>query len=247
MPEIKPVHTACKKCIFAEWEKNTQTGCFFNRTSKFDDVLEVYDDDSEFFVINGRKCNYFKEGETNEPLQDLALKLINKHKVRVTLFVYVVDLNQLAKIIHQINAQNHQFEKVYFVDYNKTGYELNALLRIFSISCDWQIIYPLEGFNLDEIPPFILNKANGLFTVWKTGNVDMPPNWVSFIDKKINEEVKQICLIKGNNNCHSGFTTMKIMMVNSGIYSFSHLEKFLDDEAAKDNKQHTILNMEDVY
>ena len=39
------VHTACKNCMFAVYEDNTQTGCYINRLEKYSDVLECYDEE----------------------------------------------------------------------------------------------------------------------------------------------------------------------------------------------------------
>lgn len=56
------IDTSCKNCILAVYDGKTQTGCIANRISKFDSVIEAYDDDKEFYVIN-RLCNYYRDSD----------------------------------------------------------------------------------------------------------------------------------------------------------------------------------------
>lgn len=58
--QINPIHTACKMCAFATYDNNTQIDCALGyidiyRNKKLD-ILEVYDADKEFYVINDKKC-----------------------------------------------------------------------------------------------------------------------------------------------------------------------------------------------
>ena len=74
---VAPLHTSCKECIFASYnpikingDKSEQDGCNIGRlipafnevpVKHVDpniDIVEVYDDEQEFFVINNLKCHY---------------------------------------------------------------------------------------------------------------------------------------------------------------------------------------------
>ena len=60
--KISLVHTPCKNCVAAVYKKDTQTGCYFKQLDKFEgNVLEVYDGEKEFFVIDKKKCMYYRE------------------------------------------------------------------------------------------------------------------------------------------------------------------------------------------
>ena len=55
------VKTLCRDCIFAEWDKNNQTGCSIGRLDKYKELDCVFDceegeEDKKFFMINGRYC-----------------------------------------------------------------------------------------------------------------------------------------------------------------------------------------------
>lgn len=59
------VQTSCKECVFASYEEKTQTACLADRLKHFEgDVIEVYDDDKEFYVIN-RACTFFRPSSWN--------------------------------------------------------------------------------------------------------------------------------------------------------------------------------------
>lgn len=63
---IHPVHTNCKNCVFAKYENNTQTSCHMGMIEEYKKknnscVLEVYDKEKEFYVINEKKCLGYKE------------------------------------------------------------------------------------------------------------------------------------------------------------------------------------------
>lgn len=60
--EIKNIHTSCQNCVFGVYQENskTQTDCELDLINLYGkDVLEAYNEDGEFYIINGRKC-YFK-------------------------------------------------------------------------------------------------------------------------------------------------------------------------------------------
>jgi len=70
---INVIHTPCKECIFAEFEGNTQVSCFLNKIEQYKklgiEILEVYDDAAEFYVINGKKCLWLRSKEWLEKNQ----------------------------------------------------------------------------------------------------------------------------------------------------------------------------------
>ena len=72
MSIIHAIHTPCKNCVFAKYEENTQTGCELDYIEKYknleSEILEVYDNDKEFYVINDKKCLGYREPKWFEQL-----------------------------------------------------------------------------------------------------------------------------------------------------------------------------------
>lgn len=62
MSQVHDIHTSCKNCIFALYNNITQTGCKLQKLELWEEqglqILEVYDEDKEFFVINDKRCPY---------------------------------------------------------------------------------------------------------------------------------------------------------------------------------------------
>lgn len=95
---ISPIHTACKQCVFAKYENKTQVDCYLDYISKFKDknlnILEVYDEDKEFYVINDKRCigykneNWLKTHELeNLPMSDRTKYYFDHNHIKYTLFI----------------------------------------------------------------------------------------------------------------------------------------------------------------
>ena len=60
MSTINAVHTPCKNCVFAIYDNITQTNCALHYLDIYRDkdieILEAYDNDKEFYIINNKKC-----------------------------------------------------------------------------------------------------------------------------------------------------------------------------------------------
>lgn len=65
MSKIDIIHTPCKSCVFAEYDGKTQISCFADQIEKYKnigiEILEAYDDTKEFFIINKKKCLFFRD------------------------------------------------------------------------------------------------------------------------------------------------------------------------------------------
>lgn len=117
MSQIKAIHTSCKNCVFATYEKDTQTGCHLDYINKYknvgSEILEVYDDFKEFYVINDKKClGYRENGWFNQfDLEDASLEEKIKKFKELNYISYCVgidlrnidSIDTLELIINQIN------------------------------------------------------------------------------------------------------------------------------------------------
>lgn len=111
--EEAQVQTSCKECVFALYEGKTQTACLANRLKHFEGaVVEAYDDDKEFYVIN-RACTFFRPSHWNEGKPD-----VGKARDEVTpSFGVFLDLSNslpedLPKTIESIKNINYDRSKI---------------------------------------------------------------------------------------------------------------------------------------
>lgn len=67
------LQTSCKDCILAEYNGITQIGCQANRISKFNNVIEAYDEEKEFYVID-KFCNYYRHNSAHTNIDKIKLE-----------------------------------------------------------------------------------------------------------------------------------------------------------------------------
>lgn len=80
--------TACKNCLFAVYDHKTQTGCQLGRVEKHiaeDNVMEVYDDDAEFYVIKGI-CNTVRQSEWNNGVANID-KVLSEARPKFDVYI----------------------------------------------------------------------------------------------------------------------------------------------------------------
>lgn len=135
---IDIIHTPCKNCTFAKFEQNTQTGCelgyldiYKNRSDL--EILEVYDESKEFFVINKKKCIGYREDKWFKQYGDQELSMeqkinlyFEKNKISYAMVINLKDANQtdLENIIDQIQKLSIKPEKIILVRYPPSNNEI---------------------------------------------------------------------------------------------------------------------------
>lgn len=145
--EIKPIHTPCKKCVFATYENNTQTSCFLNLLDKFKnnniEILEAYDEEKEFYIINDKKCvgyreeKYFESRKLNEKtLQDKADYVLDKLKLNYSITINIQNFTarQLTNISSQISQLSIKPTNLYVIRYkqDREKYSYNFIENFIS-------------------------------------------------------------------------------------------------------------------
>lgn len=117
MQQIKAIHTSCKNCVFAIYSENTQTGCNLDYINKYknvgSEILEVYDEFKEFYVINDKKCLGYRENnwfnQFNLSDADLEIKIKKFKELNYISYCVGIDLrninniSELELIINEIN------------------------------------------------------------------------------------------------------------------------------------------------
>jgi len=129
---IEAIHTPCKKCVFAKYDDKTQIGCELNYIDKFkelgSDILEVYDEDLEFYVINNKKCLGYRENSWFKKLglEDASIEEKKEHFLQNNHINYllVIDssslsLEDLEQIKISVLEVAYKPSKVIFIRYVK--------------------------------------------------------------------------------------------------------------------------------
>ena len=113
--------TACKNCVFAVYDGDTQVDCSMGRISKYQDlgmVIDAYDEEKEFYVINGI-CNVVRQSNWNHGVVD-ATKA--RQEVRPKFKVFVNASHMTESHVADVVKMHHD-----------TNFE-----------CEWSVLVPFD-------------------------------------------------------------------------------------------------------
>jgi len=243
------LHTACKGCVFAQYSEYTQTGCKIGVLDKYreiTDVLEAYDDDKEFYIINNRKCNsyrpntWFSAGSSLER-QKVVLAEENKFTYQV-IIPLVSDLNGLEKTLESLNLSIIKPVHVTVLNmlnqYRRVPKEIDDILEKF-VKTKWRVQTQLlslideHGFHdneelalIDNIMKFAVFAP--YYMVVHSGSV-VNRNLCSNINKALNEDLAVLPYIDGEPTVVNQFTH-KILQGNVASHLLDKINNLGEDK-----------------
>lgn len=157
MTQISGIHTPCKKCSFAKYEQKTQTGCYLEYLDIYknnnEEVIEAYDDEKEFFVINNKKCIGYREDTWFEK-RGIEINNINdkieKYKTSnyahyiATIDLKKIDLTKLKTICESLMSCDIKPQKIVVIRYQDTNKSfpyksIEDIFKTTNVSCLWRI------------------------------------------------------------------------------------------------------------
>ena len=157
MSQINIIHTPCKKCVFAKYNNNTQTDCHLGYISLYKntniEILEAYDEEKEFYIINNKKCIGYRENGWFEKrnLQDLSIeeKVIKFKENNFLHYMLCVNLENfteqtLLSFGSELSQLSIQPRKIIFIRYQnhdiKFSYDLiQKVLEEAKFKDKWRI------------------------------------------------------------------------------------------------------------
>jgi len=133
----RKLQTSCKNCTFAIYNELTQTGCSADRIEKFNksDIIEAYDNEKEFYVINNF-CNLYRPLSWNGGSPSLE-KAIAESALD---FDIMVDCNHISesfkdyliKTIPSISYYQDKLNINLFHDYSASSNIKSMVLDVYS-------------------------------------------------------------------------------------------------------------------
>lgn len=221
MSVIARIHTPCKTCVFAKYQNNTQIGCEAKYLEKYreknTEILEVYDNDKEFYIINNKKCIGYREagwftrfGMQNSTIQEKIDKVIESNKVSYCVMLdlkLISNIQEVEKILHELNNSQNRPQKIIIIKHNfqhKTeDFSYNSLRNVLSKlnNIEWRIQNMLHEKRDQEIIYEISNinkKYRVLFYIKNYS--DKIKDIISLANKKIYEDLSYFIAIKDAEN-----------------------------------------------
>lgn len=241
--QINKIHTPCKDCVFAKYQDNTQIDCELNYISKYKskniEILEAYDDDKEFYIINNKKCIGYRENKWFDQfgLKDssVEIKVDQFHKLNSLDFLLVVDLKkiepeQLEDILHQISKLETKPKNLIIIRYSdnpKFPYgALKDLLDKYAHGCKWRIQTILDpSLTYDNILKNIVSLNHNRFIAsLKRYSVEIQ-KLINHTNKVVHHDLDQFNVISNQDK--------SLTLFSRGLYSFETFNgrNLLDDES----------------
>lgn len=156
MTTVNTIHTPCKSCVFAIYDNQTQTGCSLSYLEGYKEeglLLEAYDEDKEFYIINSKKCIGYRENKwfdqfnmSNSTVEEKILKFYETNKLHYLLFIDLKNItyDQLDDICNQVSLSVSQPKKIIFIRHNNeildfTYEKIEKLIKKYNINYTWRI------------------------------------------------------------------------------------------------------------
>lgn len=222
MSLINSIHTPCKSCVFAIYDNITQTGCAVSYLDKYRskgaDILEVYDDEKEFFVINDKKCIGYRENKwfnkyelEHATIEEKIEKFQSTNHID---YLMVIDLKsfsdkELNDLTDALSMVEHKPNKTIFIRYqNDKNFPYEKIKKFFDttkINCKWRIQTMLDdSLSQKDTLHNITNLNKGYrFILWINKPVSVADSISDIVNKANNivyEELDPIVAIKNRES-----------------------------------------------
>jgi hypothetical protein len=219
MNEINAIHTPCKSCVFAVYDNQTQISCGLDYLAKYKknniEILEAYDEEKEFFIVNGKKCIGYRENKWFDQfnLQDASLEeKINQYKKTNQLnYLLIVDLKNMnfdnfQQACENISSLKIKPQKIIFLRYitKELSFTYDAMKKVFSdlnIDCPWRIqtILDTELTQQNILKDITQNNAKYRFITCLNSAYDKINNMIDYTHNLIHEDLGQFIVLSNED------------------------------------------------
>jgi hypothetical protein len=158
--KIDIIHTPCKSCVFAIYNGKTQISCELNKIEHYRnmgvEVLEVYDDSQEFFVLNKKRCLSLRNKEWYDKknltsINDAKSLVVQENELKYIAVIYFEEstsLDDFNKIIDSLINQKIKPKGIMVIREKYKTYS-TSIKDISPILNDLKIPWRLQNF-IDE-------------------------------------------------------------------------------------------------
>jgi len=160
---IHNIHTPCKQCVFAQYNGNTQKDCHLGYIEKYKtaniSIIEAYDNEKEFYIINDKKCIGYRENKWFDGLDleddSIQTKIDFYNQQNKLHYLVVVNLQffnteSLDKLFKELSRCSVQPQKIILVRYRNTKFpfeyaQIENIIKDNNINYQWRIQTMLDS------------------------------------------------------------------------------------------------------
>lgn len=234
------ITTSCKKCVFAEKEGKTQTGCSLGRLEKMIEQgvghIEAEDlEENEFYVLESACFSYREEAwEIANKGKDLQEVLEQENYVKVNFIVIIKDTEGLESTVNSILSQEKfSATQILLVNAGEADY-FDLIEKAQELLEDKDVKFKVQDVALELTDEEIIDAAftnviNGYYSVIECGK-EVPQDLIKTLNEALNEKLIKTSMVKGHDGIN-GLTVQcilhKFLFGNRGA---SLEKKILDGE-----------------
>lgn len=248
---IHSIHTPCKKCVFAKYDGITQTDCHISYLSKYREsnieILEAYDDEKEFYIINDKKCVGYREDKwfdqfdlTDTSIETKIKTYFDNNKLHYLMVVnlknFTIDL--LNDLFTDLAKTKVPPQKIILVRYRDPSLSFNydkieSIIKQHNISYPWRIQTMLDdSISYEEV----LHNATAINTKYRfIVSVSEPTENISSIidhaNKVVHTDLNQFVVISNAKKT--------IIIYSAGVYRFGLIQE--KQNILADDNNYTII------
>lgn len=185
------IQTPCKNCCFATYSGITQIGCDAGRLEKFEnigtDIIEAYDEEKEFKVIN-RRCQYYREAKW--PFSNNTNRLEHARKecdIKCQVICVAHNTANTLATLDGIINQTFQPRHISLINPKNNVIDLTKIRNLLQTSgIHWRIFVLQEDVKEYEI--HVLRKVRYPF-IWRVDSPVVPkPTTLEILNENINDK-----------------------------------------------------------
>jgi hypothetical protein len=219
--EISKIHTCCKNCVFSVYSGITQELCALNYIDTYRkkgvDIIEAYDNEKEFFLINDKKCIGYRENKwfkqfnlDNATLEEKIGKYLESNQLNYSLVLDLKKINksELDQILLSVKSLSVTPEKIIFIRYvndqQNFPYEyIQELLNKHELTnLPWRIQTTIESDTdyLEILHNITMNNTKSRFIVSITNKTDGLKDLIEKANTIVHKDLDQFIVLKNQDN-----------------------------------------------
>lgn len=203
--QFSKIRTECKNCCFAEYDGKTQTGCAMGVLEKIpENVVAVYDEEKEFFVINDKHCHFCRNQEWAEFHKDENLEHLARAQcqLKISYFVWYDETSNVAALKATLKSADEQYLRPYKITIiNNSKKSIRDVIRQHKYKTPVEIENILVERDKDDLIHYCVNKSKSWekwFGIFHSG-CHIPPTFNFLLNKRMIEDFKRVVVVLPND------------------------------------------------
>tara|TARA_R100000808_G_scaffold5713_1_gene17227 strand:+ start:56054 stop:56848 length:795 start_codon:yes stop_codon:yes gene_type:complete len=260
--EKEKVIMSCKGCVFANKIGITQVGCDLNNIETFRDsgtnVVEGYDDDEEFYIIE-RLCQFYRDENWSKNVSDPKQQVEKEVEIScgfIILHEYGKPLDDIKDTFKGIQQQEVAPRYVTLVVSKKEDNPFNI-----RHVCHEHFDYPnveknipfnivtmlnLDATDLEMVDEAFEKSLNGYYVIFRSGQ-KIPQNLTAKLNESVNTKLDQLSMVRAKDDKMNGLTVQCVVHKFLAGNRTLPLEEKIEIFAEETKRTSFIKDWDEVY